>query len=212
MKSLSNHIILVISSILIISCSYENAIPETVLAQKPESLSSYLQVSFNDSLFIFSDTIENQSVAQTYFVPAGDSGDKILGATIHDDSSLVSFDLGYVQQSLSREELILKLIEAEQELAYGDYDGGYLKMSNNGFAVLIDERYSYLSGGSAYHTYKVAQPEGTYFRIGHYYAGSSQNTIWLEGSFKLELDRKYQGTEIIGEFLLEFPLCCFDDQ
>jgi len=192
------------------SCQKELEEPITLNAL-PEGAKAYLQVNFNDSSYSLMEGIDSVYAAYTYQVPAEDNGGaKILGARLCNDSSLIEFNIGYIQLDVSRSSLLRYLTRAEQDIAFGYYEEGILKMEDDGFLMEITELQSPLGQGVGYPTYKIRQTKDSYFRIGHYYKGQNGLSIWLEGSFNLSLSGKYEGKRVTGNFLLDFPFCCWN--
>lgn len=203
-------VISLILGVVLVSCQKEEEEP-IILNPLPEGSSAYLEVHFNDSTYMLMEGIDSVYSSYSYQVPAEDNGGaKILGARLNNDSSLIEFNIGYVQLDLSRSELLRYLTRAEQDMAFGFYEDGILKMVDYGFLMELVELNSPLGGGVGYSTYKIEQPDDSYFRIGHYYRGQNGLSIWLEGSFNLRLSGKYQGEKISGNFLLDFPFCCWE--
>ncbi|GEM_PF-2985743 len=209
-----NHLrILIITGILAMACDKSEEFSAIQLKPKPSGLNAYLNVNIDGASYQLNDGTDGYKSALSYQFPAdGHYGQSEFGSSIYNDSSTLEFRVGYTHQAKSREELVAILTKESQSISLGYFDDdGVFLIDKNGFLFEIIELEYPLGPGVGYSSHQEEQPVSSHFYINDYFAGEQNNSIWLKGNFDLKLCGGYSEKDILGEFFLEFPICCFSN-
>jgi hypothetical protein len=194
--------------ILFSSCESEEVFPEISLLKISDVWSSYMNISFHDSTYHLKDSINNYYTTKTYVTSAHEDEPypSWSGASFRNDSSIIDFSINNIFEWMSRNELLHAITKSNQELAYNTYENDRLNFKNYGFLVEINE-YTVPMGGSKRHASdRCEQHSGSFNKISDYYAGDTERTIWLKGSFQVDIEYKNSIETLTGDFFMEFPL------
>ena len=202
----------VICVFCLISCSNEEEIAPLALDPLPEGSVAFLRIDIDDQEFNLINGEGNSVFSSSLNAPAEPDAQfsKEFGSSVTSDTSTLSFRVAYSRQANTRLEMLHEITQREGRIAFGEYIDQELIERRTGFNVEIAE-YDYPGGpGVGYSSWRTEQPESSFFTIHEYYAGDTQYTIWLKGEFDLSVDRQIETLSVKGEFLMEFPVCCFE--
>lgn len=195
-------------AILLSSCSLSDPQVGVELYQKPAHLKPYLTMVTLDTTYVLEEGINSYYPTMLYsFAGDGEMPDEFTAAFISEDPSL-EFGIGFTHNKESMNELISTLTQPDQPLSSLGYDDNQIRLESHGFYASILKYNADQQLGYGYNSNRAVQPDESYFKIENAFYGEN-NSIWLQGTFSVNID--LNGPQpVVGGFLLQFPLCCFD--
>jgi hypothetical protein len=205
--------LLVSTLALFSSCEQMELPPEINLMHNPDISSAYLNISFLDSTYHLKDSVDNYYATKSYVTTAKeeDPYPSWSGASFRNDSSIIDFSVYNIFKWMNRNELLQRITKSNHELAFYTYENEKLNIKKYGFLLEICE-YTYpMSGSKRFASDRCKQSASSFFKITDYYAGETEYTIWLRGSFQVNIEYKKSVETLTGDFLMEFPLWFEED-
>ncbi len=203
---------LILCAICFASCSEEDQIVPLKLEPLPEGAAAFLNISVNTTEYNLIDGVESSIFYSSLNSPAEPDArfSKQFGSLVTSDTSTLAFRVAYSRKANNREETLHEITQREGKFGFGEYVNEELIERRRGFNIEISE-YEYPGGpGQDYSTWRFDQPDSSFLTITEYYAGETELTIWLKGEFQVTI-LNLDGVNLVrGDFLMEFPVCCFD--
>ncbi|MDW3192029.1 MAG: hypothetical protein R8G66_06685 [Cytophagales bacterium] len=203
---------LLFCALCFISCSEEEEIVPLALEPLPEGSVAFLNISVGDESYNLIDGVDNSIFSSSLLAPATSDAQfsKEFGASVTSDTSVLTFRIAYSREANNRDETLIEITQGEGQYAFGEVIDLEKIERRKGFNIEIVED-EYVGGpGQGYASWYFDQPETSFFTITEYYAGESELTVWLKGEFKATILNTSGASQVRGDFLMEFPVCCFD--
>ena len=204
--------IFIVIALSLISCNDEITLPPSTLDPVPEGTVAYFNIQVGDTQYNLIEGVDESGFYNTIGAPVNPQAGstRAFGSLVTSDTSLLVFRVSYTRSSRNRFDLLDEITKTDGDLAFGERLDDEWVERRTGFFVDIFELEAPHIHGDVFSSWSTAQPDSAFISINESYDTGLENFIWLKGEFQVNIDRNGETIPVGGDFLMEFPFCCFE--